>query len=525
MLFIFLIPVVSAIWIPPGASSHDVYSGIGGAEWQYDNVSFSGVINEVWLPYREGYFQGLAKYHLYINGVYVGNPFCADSGSGWCPVNFDRLIWRNIGLQADGIVLFECYTSGDNWHFLMDTLNVDSDGDGNQESYRTWDIYINGVFDGDLYSDVKDIFYRFNYTAAGGGSTQLTDTLTVQPDSVTENQSVKIVYSLETLGYQNYINISFGGSVIETYLPVANHGVYIFSNTSAIGSYTVNLTRVAVVEATDSFAVTKDDDNLPWVKITPNPCYRGDSIKIEAYYPYMAYDGFLRIGDDEFFLKSNNITTVYYDVSQSFNFDIDMFIRYNSSNEQVGVWVVYVKQGDASLSLFVNPTTVQYPKGVTFSGSHNFVGVNVQLAIYVGDMFLHSIDISYSQFFSEYWIPNPNYVGNHSVRLVVGSVAHATKYFLVSGSVGSDDIAEEVWGLPADYVLAMFGALITLGFLVIPFALAMKSGVSVSSVVYALFGGIGLGVATLAGLFPLWLPLMITILMVVIMVVEYKKGS
>ncbi|GAG66254.1 unnamed protein product, partial [marine sediment metagenome] len=39
------------------------------------------------------------------------------------------------------------------------------------------------------------------------------------------------------------------------------------------------------------------------------------------------------------------------------------------------------------------------------------------------------------------------------------------------------------------------------------------------------FGGIGLGVSTLAGFFPLWLPLMITILVVTIMVIEYKKGN
>lgn len=76
-----------------------------------------------------------------------------------------------------------------------------------------------------------------------------------------------------------------------------------------------------------------------------------------------------------------------------------------------------------------------------------------------------------------------------------------------------------------EYMKAMFGAFITLGFLLLPLVISMKSRSGVSNVVYAVFGGIGLGVSTIAGFFPLWLPLMITILMVTIMIIEYKKGQ
>ena len=119
--------------------------------------------------------------------------------------------------------------------------------------------------------------------------------------------------------------------------------------------------------------------------------------------------------------------------------------------------------------------------------------------------------------------------GTHTayLRITIGDEEVTLKEITFSiGALGEEPTEEEeyIFGLPIAYMNAMFGAFITLGFLIIPFALSRSHKGDTSSVIYAIFGGIGLGVSTIIGFFPLWLPLMITILVVTILVIEYKKS-
>ncbi|GAH85077.1 unnamed protein product, partial [marine sediment metagenome] len=156
-----------------------------------------------------------------------------------------------------------------------------------------------------------------------------------------------------------------------------------------------------------------------------------------------------------------------------------------------------------------------------FSGTHNFIGQNVYV-----EVLSHKINVgSYYTFTVE--MPDIDNDGEYTAYLKLehdGSIITLDSYsFALTGEEWIPEPEPDIFGLPIEYMHAMFGAFITLGFLLLPLAMAIKSKHETSSVVYAIFGGIGLGISTAAGFFPIWLPFMICIIMIGVVIIEYKK--
>jgi len=214
-----------------------------------------------------------------------------------------------------------------------------------------------------------------------------------------------------------------------------------------------------------------------------------------------------------------NAEGIYY-------FDLCSYYFDDSTNEYIYTTIKrhkHICKNEYPNQINVVYDTIEFGKsGQIVYGSHNFLGSNIvikmngEVAFNIGDV---------SEFNVAYF---PQYSGeyNATLELILSdtTIVLDSALFSVSSDLPPVPPPDDVFGLPAVYMYAMFGAFITLGFLLLPLVINMKSKGDVSGVVYAIFGGIGLGVSTLAGFFPLWLPLMITILTVTVLVIEYKKG-
>lgn len=199
---------------------------------------------------------------------------------------------------------------------------------------------------------------------------------------------------------------------------------------------------------------------------------------------------------------------------------------YNSSGE---IWQVYnwfsVGIGWMPYRLTIDKSVIALGESVIYEVYYDFLAFepdSVFLVFECDGFIINRILLPQREYSTDSY--QPHYAGHYKAYLEIYGGKFDDFYvpFTVTGE-GVLPPSEEIfiWGIPQAYVYAMFGAFITLGFLIIPFALSKGNA---SNIIYAIFGGIGLGISTIAGFFPLWLPLMITLIMLAILYIEHKKG-
>jgi len=495
------------------------------------------------------YASAFSNYHLKINGVDVGSP------NYWIPVGgipYTAYILRWYGLShsISGRPLFELFHTetwsvyNKVWTFMGACTNGDVDGDGREENRwhgtpALWDGHYNGVIEN------CDLAYTFYYTIPIVDP-DLPDFIGVNKGTHEVHSNVFITATASNIVYTNYITIYHETlGYLSNLTQVMDGYTYYGSFVPWVnGSYTVNLFRDGVNVSSFDFTVVNRTENDFYVYTLPNPSEASESFTV--YYKYFHGEGKtakLVMSTSASLYDENSYVEVWY---PTVNATSSYTVNYDGSEETL-YFILAVEVANETYSpIFLYPhfisgsiysdyIEVTYPiiyKDVPIHGStinsqeltymHTFYGQPVFIRVN-GDTLK---SVSKNQY-GGFWFPL-GLTGAYNVTLELETangtivLSYDTFDFLGEGEAPPDD--EYIFGLPSDYMNAMFGAFITLGFLLLPLVISMKSKGDTSGVVYAIFGGIGLGVATIAGFFPLWLPLMITILVVTILVIEYKKG-
>lgn len=517
-----------------------VTTGNKYVEWYYNNI-VGGIVRhvDVLIAYDYVAIVGGSQntLSLVVDGKSFYQPDSFLQGYGNSPYDY-RARWLNVNKTIDNKrIIFELADILDNDLRVCSTI-TDIDLDGNIVHYRhdTHSNFGDGVVsftDGDSYDwDIIYQFYmdgledEFNYTHDYANNVYFT------PNKCKAHEKVIVGWDLNQTSILNtcMLNIiSPSGSYdqsIQVYSESANWVLY----PDEIGNWVVNLTVNDVNVSFDNLIVTGSINT--WVKSYPNPSYPQETVTIYYNYSGTIWNGVITIHNSNGLLLSD-MTAIFSPESSgsidrvftsSDTYTINIGAYFQNATYGVSYSIIHMCGYGRPNNIYVIPEIIR-PNAIThIKGTHNHGGESIWVFIagenykHIGNSPVFDIIFSSSNVESKYNISLVRIDGSGEKTVLDWCI------LTVSGEVIAD-VDDTIWGLPTEYVRAMFGAFITLGFLIIPFALSMSSKHETSKIVYAIFGGIGLGVATLAGLFPLWLPLMISIMIVAVMIIEYKKGK
>lgn len=480
----------------------------------------------------------LSKYQLKVMGESVG------AASYWVPHGNDYLLrWIDFTVSLDNQKpVLEFYHSeyaftNNYWYGIGHTSSGDDiDNDGEQTfKYHSNANQFNGIYDGTTFN--SDLIYRMYYEGAIYRPPQTyEDLIDTDKNSYEQFETVTVIGSVSTLLYANrlvinksgveYVNKTISGYTFsEFFTPTleGNYNASIYRDGDGIietCSFTVSITSLEHYIYTVSNPSRPIENFNVYFKYnyTTVPCAivlfnnrdLVKPLKIWTYDTVPINDSFSYILDDE---------GIYYFDLCSYSFD-------NATSQYIYTTIKrhrHICKNEYPNQLNVVYDVVDFGQGQIVYGSHNFLGSAVVIKMN-GEVAFSLSDIS--EFETVYV---PQYSGEYNATLVImlsdTTIVLDYALFSVSGDQlppAPEPPKEDTFGLPQEYMDAMFGALITLGFLLLPFLMSKGKA---SNIIYAIFGGVGLGVSTLAGFFPVWLPLMITVLMVTILVIEYKKGK
>jgi len=282
-------------------------------------------------------------------------------------------------------------------------------------------------------------------------------------------------------------------------------------------------------------AITVVHANYTYLIFTqPNPSKPDNYFDIYYIYNSSLYNGVITVNNERYdiLMNTRNLSVIENIIINIEGvYPVVLFMNVSGSLVQRAS-ILHIVQIDTINELYVNyrcwdcTTSTNYYDGDTiliisnqefsFRGSHNFIGQNIYIKVFNTNRY-----VGYASEFTEYMTIQSN--GDYTAELILEhegiELILTDIHFTVVDEIEEEE-EDTFFGLPIDYMYAMFGAFLTLGFLIIPFALSKGKA---SNVIYAIFGGLGLGISTIMGLFPLWLPFMITLIILAIIIVEYKR--
>jgi len=507
-------------------------------ETQYDTEiegtikHFAFKMPKIWQDTYNGDYTDL---FLRLNGYYCDQA----TGSYSLSLFYDMLFWENVDVPVSTTgVNIEILSANQPDRYILVDADTNIYGDTTKQfrvhgDNSLWNGYYDGgnVFGTDF---VNAFWYKpINYEE---GLEEYNFSIGVSESVVYQGESIDIVYSCPITD--------------EVFLTIDDNGIIIYNKSTDVtgitsgfmtflcensGYVNISLRVDNVVQVFQNVTVIEKDINY-LIYTTPNPSKPNQEFDICYIYNNTLYDGVIEINDVQYNIDNStaNLTKIYdinileegcYNIILYINKDGTLIEKANNihtvkNNYANDIYLSFLTEAGAWVDYYEQNVTFSFLANMYIKGKHNFICKDI--FVYVGG---HTISVSTESIFSEQLphLTRGSYTAYLKIRVGASTIILDSISFSISGEAVPSE-PDFLFGLPMTYMYAMFGALITLGFLVIPFSLSMKHKGSTSSVIYAIFGGIGLGVATIIGFFPLWLPLMITIIVVTILVVEYKKG-
>ena len=469
---------------------------------------------------------GVTKDNLFLklNGIPKGSASSLTEATGGYIV---RWLFATTQYIDNEKILCEFYTDSYTWFVAWSNSDIDNDGDiwfYNHNQIAYYDGYYSkiGGVNRDLCYKIWGIFEAITPIYE--------DALFLSDSTINIYESVGVTVLVSTKEYQNYLNIYNSTYVLLEQYVIDGWSYYISYTPENAEIHYFNLTRNSIVKASKSLTVNAK--NYTYLLFTvPNPSRRNTPFDIKYIYNNTQYNGILFIYTsdmeivDSFFISKNTseLTTISYSLSNDGIYIMRLSIYINISEYETRYTYNHMVQSTSYENVLrAGGDTINVGDEMMLYGSHNFlfgdiyVKISDDALIYIGDTNVFSFD----------YVPLTPRIYICELLLKVSNNQEVILDSVTFTALGDIPIVPEpsFFGLPMTYMYAMFGAFITLGFLIIPFAMSRSHKGDTSSVIYAIFGGIGLGVSTIIGFFPLWLPLMITIIVVTILVIEYKKG-
>lgn len=186
-------------------------------------------------------------------------------------------------------------------------------------------------------------------------------------------------------------------------------------------------------------------------------------------------------------------------------------------------YVFQVKKGLGTVGLYIDKTTLEQFENIRIYGKHPFSISSYDkpfLEIDCNGVWITTIDAPSSFDFS-YQCLN---TGTYKVCLMVSGHEYICRSWTVT------PFTEKIPLLPKinDQIGYIVGIIIIVSFLLMPMLIALsygKSPADIPAIVYAISGGIGIGLCVLLDLVPLWLPFFIIVIGVLIVVLVWLRGS
>lgn len=457
VLFVFCV-----VGLPVGA----VYigtDGCGGASigmsavrWDYA-VNTTGVLTEFYITANDLYGAG-SGINLDINGQAVGYPTRHDVQSVNCST-YDGYYWDNISiLLADEYIYFEL--SFPNTYTLNLQNSNDEDGDGD----TTFELYYSGSWHEYVTGD-PTYWCIVNVSA----TTDYTDLLLVEPDSVSVHSPVHCLWSSGLIGVDNYcvITNALGVEVYNVTMSYPVHEVYFYPET--VGVFSVYLNRSAGAVASDSFT-SVSVDYYHYVTFDPNPALPKRLVSVDILFNYTSFDGLLQCNalGLSFFVNGSNVVQHRSFVSPNLGGDYDFELFAVDSN---GVKIYSIDsfpfycRGVNYFSPYLNLKLLNYnydaddDMNFRINYGYPFIGFNgiIRIRSVSANIVLNDIFVS-DNVGTVYWTDVFHYDGIHTLQLIVdGNVLAQTSF------VRTDDGISVVDSNVTDEYNVIIGILISLG--------------------------------------------------------------
>jgi len=486
------------------------------------NTEMSGYIKAIDL-YVDSYYienlgNGIHDLTLKLNGVERGT---ASSSTLFGAGYIIRWLLDTPQTITEEKILCEFRSLTDNFYVAYADYDIDLDGDQvhcnhNQPNY----------YDG-YYNQFSLVNYDLGYRIWGLFETitpTYDDLVLTSKDTYDQYENIQIITMVSTMDTQNYLHIYDNDSLLTTFVINSYTNSFVY-NAETSGHIYLNLTRNSVVVYSKQLnIVSKDYDYL--IYTVPNPSTPNIPFDIKYIYNNSVNTGVLYVFNYKYELldvwslpiNTPSLQTIPYVLTNEGAYYFRMAVNVTYYEKEIKyTHAHYNGISNYANQISVSGETINIGDTAIIYGTHNFLNNNVYVKVGGEDIFY----VGSSNTFSFPYIPLKLQVYNCSLILKVSDTQEILLEYTSFTCIGEEvTVPVDYWGLPEEYMNAMFGAFFTLGFLIIPFALSKGKA---SNIIYAIFGGLGLGISTIMGLFPLWLPFMITVIIVAILIVEYKR--